>query len=274
MTYTDAVVYANPREVLGWEHDNTYDALVDVAKEERWEELNIPPAEVVYFPNGVSERLSNVHYVIVNGHHRHNAAKEAGKPFPVLPIDVGEDGMERYASLARVGGYDPERNTYTPMDPKVPEWNADGTLTTHYLKETTEVKTPTDWTPWFKINALRGAQVLDGTVDELLRDPAYTLDSHQVDALKFQLGSKTYDHAKSSESTSYDYFTVAYAGGKEHPGSYEELLVDGEIRFSGLDDERTYKLSEVRDTPVRKLLKANRNDTVHEVTLAIDVDTY
>ena len=116
--------------------------------------------------------------------------------------------------------------------------------------------------------------VLDGTIDELLRDPTYTLDTYQVDALKFQLGRKTYDHAKSSDSTSYDYFTVAYAGDKEHPGSYEELMAHGEIRFSGSDDERTYKLSEVRDTPVRELLKANRKETVHEVSLAIDVDTY
>lgn len=213
---------------------------------------------------------------MVNGHHRHNAAKEAGEEFPVLPIDVGKDGRDRYAGLALSyhcrGGYDPDHNPYTPMDPKVPEWNADGIPTTHYLKETTEFQNY--WSDFFKIKALRGPGALDGTLGDLLADPAYQLSTKQVDGMLVRVGRKTYDHAKSYDSTTFDHLTLSYTGDKDHPDSYQDLLENGELTYSSLGDERTMKLSEVRDTPLRQLLRGGDKAAPHELEIDIKVDTY
>jgi hypothetical protein len=276
MAYTEAVAYVDPREVYGWEHDETSESLVDIARMDLWEELNVPPAEVVHFPNGLTERLSHVHYVVVDGHHRHNAALRAGKEFPVLPIDVGKEGRDRYAEMALsyhgVGGYDPERNPYVPMERKRPEWNADGRPTTHHLKETTEVQEY--WDDLYKVEALRGPAVLDLTLGDLFRDGAYQLSGHRVDGLKLRVGRTTYDHARSSTSTTYDELSFSYTGKREHPTDLDDLLAHLEVRVRGCGKGRVLKGRELQSRSLRELVGLERGSEPNEVELELVAETY
>lgn len=277
MAYTEAVVYASPREVYGWEHDETSESLVEVARKDLWEENNVPPAEVVYFPDGLTKDLPDVHYVVVDGHHRHNAALRAAKPFPVLAIDVGRERRDQLAEMALAyhgrGGYEPERNPYTPMTSKRPSWNADGAPTRHHLAETTEVLDC--WDDLVKVEALRGPGVLDYTLGELVHDRAYGLPRWKVDGAKLELGLVTYDHAKSSSSTSYGRLELAYTGRREHPRDLDDLLDHCEVRASGPRGRgRTYKGREARDRPLRALIGLGKERAPHEVALEIVADTY
>jgi hypothetical protein len=273
LVYTDAVQYVKPSEVYGWEHGDTYDALVDVAKEGKWEEYNIPPAEVVHFPNGVTKDLPNVHYVIVNGHHRHNAAHQAGGKFPVLPVDVGKKGRDGYAESAMRyhgrGGYDPKFNPYKAMKDKSPEWNADGVPTKHILKESTTISDY--WDDMFKVEALRDPGILESSIYDLLHDKAYKLGRKKVDKIDLQIGSSVYDHAASGKSTSFDYVTISYSGDKEHPDNIDDLLEHGRVKVGS----RSFKAKDVANKPIYDLLpKKARRETPHEIELGINVDLY
>jgi hypothetical protein len=64
-----------PSEVYGWEHGRTTATLVDLAERDAWEEHAVPPVCLAHSEEGVATEGRILHYAIVDGHHRLNAAR-------------------------------------------------------------------------------------------------------------------------------------------------------------------------------------------------------
>ena len=66
-----------PDEVYGWEHGKTTPTLVGLAEQDAWESHAVPPISLAYCEEGVNVDGRILHFAIVDGHHRLNAARHA-----------------------------------------------------------------------------------------------------------------------------------------------------------------------------------------------------
>lgn len=74
---TSIVKRIYPDEIYGWEHEHTTAVLIEFAANDSWESHAVPPVHLAYSEQGLHDGRRTVHYAIVDGHHRLNAALDA-----------------------------------------------------------------------------------------------------------------------------------------------------------------------------------------------------
>jgi hypothetical protein len=129
--YNKAIVKkVYPSELYGWEHTKTTPSLVDVARDNAWEENAIPPIELVYSETPVN----GYHYAIRDGHHRKNAASRAsselGIPVSVPAMITGKWIKDVNGDYVGYGGA-----PFSSSFPTDTNWNLKNAQFKTYIKE-------------------------------------------------------------------------------------------------------------------------------------------
>lgn len=117
---TSIVKRVFPHEIHSWEHQKTTAALLDLAKHDAWEAHAVPPIELAYSEEGVSEGGRTLHYAITDGHHRLNAARRVSAGVPAMVTRRWVRGADGHYSDSR-------RVPHTVYDASAPRaWNRCG----------------------------------------------------------------------------------------------------------------------------------------------------